>query len=338
MVEGLVTAGAVLLCALAELLHLRRCRALAALAFGPRRRPAVWARSAPVLRTLAAGLLAFGLSTLLLLTPKVHKIGAIPEGELHHLVLVLDVSPSMRLVDAGPGRKLSRMKRAREVMDSFFARVPVDQYRISVIATYNGAKPVVVDTKDLEVVRNILGDLPMHYAFPVGQTDIFAGLVEAARVAGPWRPRSTVVALVSDGDTVPATGMPKMPASVRKVLVVGVGDPITGSFIDGRQSRQDRSTLRQVATRLGGIYHDGNEHHLSSDTLQLLSSNPGESAFEKLTLREYALIATGLGALLLALLPVLLHRFGTRWRPGVQPAPAATAGAPRADRQMVSAS
>jgi Ca-activated chloride channel family protein len=231
------------------------------------------------------------------------------------------------------------MRRAREVMDSFFARVPVDQYRISVIATYNGAKPVVVDTKDLEVVRNILGDLPMHYAFPVGQTDIFAGLVEAARVAEPWRPRSTVVALVSDGDTVPATGMPRMPASVRKVLVVGVGDPITGSFIDGRQSRQDRSTLRQVATRLGGIYHDGNEHHLTTDTLQLLSSNPGESTFEKLTLREYALIATGLGALILALLPVLLHRFGTRWRPGVQPAAAAAAGnTSRPDRHMVSAS
>ena len=210
-------------------------------------------------------------------------------------------------------------------MESFFHRVPVEQYRLSVIATYNGAKPVVVDTSDLEVVRNILGDLPMHYAFPVGPTDMFAGLKEAARIADPWRPGSAVVALVSDGDSVPAMGMPRMPASVRKVLVVGVGDPTTGRFIDGRQSRQERSSLRQVASRLGGIYHDGNEHHLTSDTLEMLSSKAGETLFEKLTLREYALLALGLGALILALLPVLLHRFGTKWQPGVRRLPMAAA-------------
>jgi len=232
-------------------------------------------------------------------------------------VLVLDVSPSMRLIDAGPSQKQSRMQRASDVMESFFRRVPVEQYRISVVATYNGAKPVVVDTSDLEVVRNILGDLPMHYAFPSGRTDIFAGLAEAAKIAQPWRPKSTVVALVSDGDSVPALGMPKMPPSVRRVLVVGVGDATTGKFLDGHLSRQDRSTLRQVAARLSGVYHDGNLQHLSTETLELLTNTSGESALEKLTRREYALIAIAIGAALLALMPVLLHRAGTGWRPGV---------------------
>ncbi|MCY2956359.1 MAG: VWA domain-containing protein [Planctomycetota bacterium] len=320
MVAAICTSIALALTLLAELLQRRRCRALGALAFGQGRKPALWARSAPMWRMLAAGLLGFGLPVLLTTPPKVHKIGAIPEGELNHLVLVLDVSPSMRLLDAGPTQQQSRMHRAREVMESFFRRVPLDQYRISVIATYNGAKPVVVDTKDLDVVRNILGDLPMHFAFPVGPTDIFAGLREAAKIAEPWRTASTVVALVSDGDSVPAMGMPKMPAAVRKVLVVGIGDPTTGRFIDGRQSRQDRSTLRQVALRLGGIYHDGNEHHLTSDTLLMLSSQPGETVFQKLTLREYALLAIGLAALILSLLPFLLHQFGNRSRHFVRPA------------------
>jgi Ca-activated chloride channel homolog len=36
-----------------------------------------------------------------------------------------------------------------------------------------------------------------------------------------------------------------------------------------------------------------------------------------LTRREYALMACAAGAAVLALLPVLLHRFGTSWRPGV---------------------
>jgi hypothetical protein len=46
---------------------------------------------------------------------------------------------------------------------------------VSVVAVYNGAKPVVIDTKDFEVMRNILGDLPMHHAFRSGKTKLFDG-------------------------------------------------------------------------------------------------------------------------------------------------------------------
>ena len=328
MVELVAIAIAVLLSALGEFLHQRRTSRVAGLAFGPSRKPRLWARATPLLRVVAFASCAFGFATLLQLEPKVHKVGQIAENELQHLVLVLDVSPSMRLVDAGPSQLQSRMQRARDVMESFFRRVPVEQYRISVVATYNGAKPVVIDTNDLEVVRNILGDLPMHHAFPTGRTDIFAGLTEAAKIAEPWRPKSTIVALVSDGDTVPALGMPRMPASVRRVLVVGVGDPLAGRFLDGRQSRQDRSTLRQVAVRLGGVYHDGNLQHLSSETLEFLTSVSGTSPLEKLTRREYALLALAVGGALLALLPVLLHLLGTAWQPGAD----AAATAERADR------
>ena len=91
------------------------------------------------------------------------------------------------------------MQRARELMDSFFDRVPIDLYRVSIIATYNGAKPVVIDTTDYDVVRNVLGDLPMHYAFPAGKTKIFAGLEEAAKLARPWNPGSALLILLTDG-------------------------------------------------------------------------------------------------------------------------------------------
>jgi len=219
-------------------------------------------------------------------------------------------------------------------MESFIDRVPIELYLLSVVACYNGAKPVVVDTSDLEVVRNILGDLPMHHAFQSGQTDIFAGLIEGAKIAERWPPNSAMLLLVSDGDTVPALGMPKLPASVRRVLVVGVGDPITGRFLDGRQSRQDRSTLRQVAQRLGGVYHDGNAQHLSTDTLEFVTATAGTTAFEKLTRRDYALIALAAGSALLALLPLLLHRFGTSWRPGVPLAAAAAGVTATAARQQ----
>jgi Ca-activated chloride channel family protein len=313
-----LTAIAVIILAIgAELLHATRCRRVAPLAFGPSKRPAYWVFIAPPFRVISFGLLSWGLITLLLLTPKVHRAQAIAEGEFKHVMLVLDVSPSMRLTDAGREHNKSRMVRAREVMESFFKRIPMQQYRVSVVAVYNDAKPVVVDTKDIDVVRNILGDLPMHYAFIAGETDLFAGLKEAIRIVKPWKPRSTTLILLSDGDTVPSTGMPKMPASVAHVLVVGVGDPTKGSFIAGRQSRQDTATLRQIARRLGGTYHNGNENHLGTATLNLLTATEGGSKFEKLTLREYALIAIGIGATILAFLPMLLHYLGTRWRPGV---------------------
>ena len=59
-----------------------------------------------------------------------------------------------------------------------------------------------------------------------------------------------------------------------------------------------------------------------------------QSAFERLTRREYALIACALGAALLALLPLLLHFLGTRWRPGT---PVSTSGAARPRRRVASA-
>lgn len=307
------------LAALAEWLHSRRVARVARLAFGPRGKPAAWALTAPAIRALAASAVAWGLATLCTIPPRAHSGDAALARSLEdprHVLMVLDVSPSMRLVDAGKDQKQSRMQRARDVMESFFDRVPFAQTRVSVIAVYSGAKPVVIDTSDFEVVRNILGDLPMHHAFKAGKTELFAGLEEAARVAKDWNPGSTTLVIVSDGDTVPATGMPRMPASIHRTLVVGVGDPQTGRFIDGRHSRQDVATLKQIAARLGGVFQNANELQISSLAIQESFASEEQNPLDQLTRREYALLALATGAALLALLPLALHLVGTRWRPG----------------------
>jgi len=308
-----------LLGTLAEWIHSRRVRHVAPLAFGPSRRPSPWARGAPHARVLALAGLAWGLSTLLLAEPRRYAVGSGENafnGEPKHILVVLDVSPSLHLVDAGPTKKESRTQRARELMESFFERIPLEEFKVSVVAFYNGAKPVVIDTKDFEVVRNILGDLPLNFAFQAGKTKLFDGLEEAAKVAKDWNPRSTTVVVVSDGDTVPSTGMPRMPDSVRSVIVCGVGDPQVGKFIDGRHSRQDVPMLKQIAARLHGTFHNGNDKQLASNLITEATGSEEESVFEKLTRREYALIASALGALILAGLPFLLHYLGTAWRPG----------------------
>lgn len=301
----------------AEGVHQRRIRAASRLAFGPGGRPAPWTCAAPFLQAGALAALAWGFVTLLLLPPKNHSSTA-AEKDFEHLVLLLDVSPSMQLADAGPKREQLRAARVGELVDSMLQRASLGRFRISVVAFYTDAKAVCVDTRDRDVLHNILHGLPMNLAFKSGRTDLFAGLREAARVAKPWKPGSATLLVLSDGDTVPAQGMPKLPPSIRRTLVVGVGDPRAGKFIDGRQSRQEASSLAQLATRLGGTFHDGNEKHIPTDLARDVLSAPGGGPLARLTLREYAMIACLLGGLVHALLPLALQSAGTTWTSGVR--------------------
>jgi len=314
----LLALAALILATGAEWLHLGRIRSVAALAFGPDKKPSPLGIAAPLLRIIALPCLVWGLATLFLLPPVAHRstIKEVEPKERQHLLLVLDVSPSMRLRDAGASGKESRMDRARAVVESVIARTAHDKLHTSVVAVYNGAKPVVEETRDLEILHNLMEDLPMHHAFPSGKTKLLDGIAEAARVAAKWPRASATLVLVSDGDTVPATGMPKLPPSIGGVLVAGVGDPVKGSFIDGRHSRQDGSTLRQIATRLGGEYHDGNSKLVPTAMLQRLGTLSMDGANRIPDRRELALLLITLATATLATLPILLHFLGSTWNPG----------------------
>lgn len=310
----LIALGVMVLTALAEWLHLRRCQRVARLAFGPGGQAREWTRAVPWLRVAAVGLLAWGLLTLLQVGPRAALVEKVPEGGYRHLVLALDVSPSMKLTDAGSGRKQTRAQRASEVILSLLQRISTDQVRISIVAFYTDAKPVVVDTYDMEVVKNALNDLPLDIAFDVGKTTLLEGIRQSAELAKGWQPESTTLVVVGDGDTIPDSGLPEMPRSINRTLIVGVGDPRSGSFIDGHQSRQDVATLRQLARRLRGEYFDANEKHLSSDLLTSLSRTLPLRDARSRGRRELALAAVGLGGMLLAALPVALAMAGCAWQ------------------------
>ena len=314
------------LTAISELIHLLRVRRIAPLAFGPRRNLISLAFATAASRLFAMTILTWGLTLLSFWPAKSHQAGIIKENEYRHLVLVLDVSPSMQLKDAGPGGMQTRAARAADVIQSFFERVTAEKYKTTIIAFYTDAKPVVKDTADREVIRNILTELPMRHAFKAGETNIFAGLEEAAKVAKPWNPGSAVVMLITDGDTIPAIGMPKMPASVgTNVVIVGLGNPSVGKSISGHSSKQDVSTLRQTATRLNGIYHDGNDKHLSTELVSSVDDRAKPKNEDALSLREYALGAAIVGGVMFALWPFVLSLLGTLWSPGISPRVARTA-------------
>ena len=304
----------------AEVVHATRVRRLSPLAFGPRGGLFMLALGSGLLRVAGLTLAAFGLAVLAAIPAKSHRATVMREADYKHLVLVLDVSPSMQLKDAGPGGVQTRANRAADLLASFFDRVSAEKYKTTVIAFYTDAKTVVQDTTDREVVRNILTELPMRHAFKPGESDLFSGLKAAATVAKPWNPNSAVVMVITDGDSVPATGMPKMPVAVgNNVVLIGVGNPVSGKSVGGHQSRQDVSTLRQTAARLNGTYHDGNEKHLPTELVSRIDERATPPGGDAVSLREYALWAVGVGTALVGLVPMALSLIGTGWAPGRKP-------------------
>jgi Ca-activated chloride channel family protein len=297
----------------AESLHGRRVARVRHLAHGPLDGSRRWTRWVPLFRSVACGGLAWSLVTLLQLDARVSRPRLVPEGGYQHLVIALDVSPSMQLKDAGPARDRTRAQRASDVLLSVLERIVLEQVRVSVVAFYTGAKPVVVDTYDLEVVKNILNDLPLDYAFEIGKTTLIDGIREAFALARPWNPGSTTLLIASDGDTVPDTGIPERPRSVQGVIVLGLGDTATGRFIDGHQSRQDVATLRQLAGRLKGSYYNVNDKHLpSTELFDLAQTLPMKDAAGA-GARTWALAILAGAAGLLAALPVALAAAGSSW-------------------------
>lgn len=299
----------------AEWLHARRLSRMGALAFaglGAR----TWTKAAPALRVLAAGALCWGGLTLLSVDGVSQADRAEARKVTHHLLVVLDASPSMMLSDAGPTGRQRRGERAAELVESVFSRLDMETTRVSVVAFYTDAKPVVVDTSDLTVVTNILRDLPLTHAFKAGPTNMYAGVKEAAKIAKDWPLRSTMMLVVSDGDTVPDALPPGLPPSIADVMILGVGPTNRTSPIAGHASRQDASSLRNLATRLRGNYHDGNARHIPSTTLaslRMLDRRAVGGAHRRLL----GLIATGAGAGIIALLPLALALFGRRTGPAM---------------------
>ncbi len=305
-----ITIAVIVVVALAECLHWRRCRRVAHLHRASRAQMP-WTYGLPFIRLVCITLVAWAIC--ILLEPHgLMQTGSSKSESQRRLLILLDVSPSMHLIDAGPDHTLSRAERTRDLTLSLMERSDMSNLLTTVIAFYNGAKPVVIDAKDIEVIRNIVDDLPLDHAFEAGKTNIAEAVKVAAKQMHNWPDDSTDVIIFSDGDSVPEQGLASMPDSCRDVLVVGVGSPRNGRFIDGHQSRQDASTLRQLARRLRGIYHDGNEKHIPSMHLQNLATIvlPDEKqTWDIYRVARYVLI---FATCMLAALPLLLHIAGSK--------------------------
>jgi Ca-activated chloride channel family protein len=282
---------------------------------GPTGRPRRWVRGLPFVKAIALGGMAWALATICYGSGSVfnRREGTDDRRELRqHVAFVADLSPSMSIEDAGPDGDRTRSARIHEVVDGILQRLDGDVL-FSVIGFYTNAMPVVVDAEDAELVRNVFNGLPVHYVMKAGKTDLGMGVSETLGHLREYPEESTTVFICTDGDTIPMEGIPKRPAAVKNLYVLGVGDPNQGTFIDDHLSRQDAALLRTLAGRLHGQYIDVNEKHISTLALGALAMGVGVKG-RAYDLFDIAIVVFAAGAILLALIPVMLELFGSDWK------------------------
>jgi len=305
--------GALALGVLAEALHARRLKRVSRLAFGPSGRAAAWTSAVPVLRVLALSGIAWSLVILLAHdgSSRMHDRKA---PAARHLMVLLDVSPSMEIKDAGEDGSLTRRDRAAALLRSVMERANSDSTRITMACFYSDALQLVKECTDREVVWNFADNLPLHMAFKPGKTSLGTSLNTAGKMISDLPRKSVTFLVLTDGDAVPPTGLKPMPSAVSSLIVVGVGSAAKGQFIDGHNSRQDSAALSQVARRLGGSYFDGNSKQVPSQLLRALTSEDGASDKIRLDLRMAAVVVLGVSVFVICLLPLLLEYFGSGWK------------------------
>jgi Ca-activated chloride channel family protein len=313
LVAGVV---AVMLGGFAEWLHAQRVARVARLAFGPSGKPAVWAQATPWARAIALGLATFGATALALHDPLEGNDEPNPRAS-RQLLVVLDVSPSMNLSDAGPGNeKMMRGVWAGRVLRGVLDRIDMKDTRVSMIAFYTRAIPMLQDSTDKNVLANLMDGLPLYTAFKPGETDMQAGIDAAFEMSKGWARDSTTLVVISDGDLDKPVNTARRPASIADAIVIGVGDPSRATPIAGRASRQDQWALKSLAAKLSGYYHEGNTKHLPSavlDELTMIAPRVGDG----IGLREAGLVTLGIGCTVLGGLSPLLLMFGVSRRESI---------------------
>jgi Ca-activated chloride channel family protein len=317
MMIPLASASAVFLFVLfCEWLHSRRVKKVAPLAFGPTGKPRLWTKTVPLFRALVLGGMAWAL-VYLLMTPQellVERAGPkqVPAEEIEHTLLLCDLSPSMMLMDAGETGELTRRDQMKKVVTSIADRFG-KQVRYTLVCFYTRPVPMVKDASDKAILYNVLDDLPIEKAIGPGKTDLAAAINKSLELLTDLPEKSATMIVVTDGDTIELTELNAVPPSIKKALVLGVGNTQEGISIDGHLSRQDPTVLTYIASHLKGDYINVNEKLLGSGAISDLVPAGSATVERRWTVADYAMMFFIASACLYAFLPLLQEFFGSAW-------------------------
>jgi Ca-activated chloride channel homolog len=263
-----------------------------------------WARHVPAALLLAA------VTALLVALARPTITVAAPQ-ERATVVLLVDVSGSMRAEDVAP----SRLEAARSAMRSFLDRVP-KEIRVSVVAFSDTPEVVVPPTSDRALARAGIDFLAPGFGTALGD-----GLARAAELAagvgedgssgqapvGADGKSLAAVLLLSDGkqtrgELTPEDGAARAKRAHVPVYAIALGtDAGTIEVFRFGESQTvsvppDRPTLQQIAATTGGEYFDAPDAERLTSVYQRLGSRVGRADEE----REVSVGFVAAGALLAA--------------------------------------
>ncbi len=301
-------AGAALVTFLAETFHARRIARASGLLQANSARPAAWTRRLPHLRTALAALLAWALALLAQAPPSLSQERGAPRER--HLVVLLDVSPSMLIRDAGEAGTETRAARAAHLLTDLLNRIPGSGVRHTLAAFYDAPQLLIQNSTDRNLLQYMASELPLHILYKPAKTDLLQSLNQLPALLPEMPYRSASLVVFSDGDTVAQTGLHPLPNAFTEVLVVGVGKVGGGTFIDDHNSQQDAASLGTLARRLKGRYADCNQRPLPADALaELRAPERSRGLLDEDWIRLAKVLAVVASAGF-CLLPLCLQRWG----------------------------
>jgi Ca-activated chloride channel family protein len=230
------------------------------------------------------------------------------------VILVVDVSGSMRATDVKP----SRLAAAQGAMRTFAGRVPA-QVQVGIVAFSDDAQVVVTPTRDRD--RLLAGVANLEPGFGTAIGDALDRAVTLARTATArdktgGRPQSlrdeqgrslATILLLSDGSQTRGVLTPGQGADLAKragvpVNTVALGTD-AGSIIVGLGSQRqlvpvppDRTTLSAIAEYTGGEAFDAETAETLDGVYRKLGSQVGRERVQ----RQVSSVLVALGALLAA--------------------------------------
>jgi len=314
----LAAAGlAFLITLFAEWLHSRRVKRLAMLSFGPTGCPRSWTVAAPWIRIICLSGIAWSLAALLLLSSASpaadDKDAAHRMSDPEQLVLLIDVSPSMAIKDAGRSGEQTRRERVGDVVSSLLDRMG-RQVRYTVICFYTRSVPIAKMVRDKSIVRNVFSDLPVEITMKPGKTDLGLAVKDTLAFIKDYPKNSVTLLICSDGDIESAPDMVERAESIGNTIILGVGDVKRGTPIDNHISRQDSITLSRLSQQLHGSYLNINTKNIPSSAVADLCDSGTLAAASKIGRTRLYTIWLGLFATVYAFLPVVLEFFGSDWK------------------------
>jgi Ca-activated chloride channel family protein len=190
------------------------------------------------------------LALLALAQPQLGRVERQTWSEGIDIVLVLDVSDSMRTPDFVP----NRLEVAKEVLNNFVGRRTGDRIGLVLFATT--AMTVTPLTLDLGVISTFI-DRVRFNILDGNTTAIGMGLTTALAKLRDSQSKSRVVVLLTDGENNagkidPLTAAEAARASGIKVYTIGVGTFTSGP--NGRTAGVDEKNLTAIAEMTGGRF------------------------------------------------------------------------------------